>query len=78
MIIRERPGRAEGRREGARAGPLDTLAAYVEKQWGPDIADDFRVHLSDRPRDLPTLTDLMGRWERGEAPLDDEDTPGGG
>ena len=61
-------GRAEGRREGARAGPLDTLAAYVEKQWGPDIADDFRVQLSDPARDLPTLTDLMGRWERGEAP----------
>ncbi len=61
-------GRAEGRREGVRAELLDPLAAYVEKQWSPDIADDFRVQLADPARDLPTLTDLIERWECGETP----------
>ena len=61
-------GLAEGRREGVRAELLDPLAAYVEKQWGPDIADDFRVQLADPARDLPTLTDLIERWECGETP----------
>ena len=58
----------EGRGGGARQTHLTNLAAYVERQWGPYIADDFRAQLVGPGRDLPTLADLMGRWDRAPPP----------
>ncbi len=61
--------RQKGRQEGQRLGQLQTLADYVQLQWGPAAASTFRTRLADPAVALPTLVDLQARRQRQEPPL---------